>query len=120
MDRGARDKVEFYKVDKRFNNSTLMDDPLIKMLTFFAFWQHRTSEYHYVYRINLGNLPPRSVRLRVDIYNPVVSFRKPLRVTARFNKGTANWNVPFEMGNVRLMFSLRPYSHKIFWHIILQ
>lgn len=54
--------------------------------------------------MKLGTHPPRTVRLQVKLNNPIATVQKPLRVTARFNKGAQHWNVPYELGPVKYDF----------------
>ena len=71
---------------------------------FFTFFFCRKSEFQYVYQLHLGLLPPRTIRLRLNVtgFNPNV--QKPIRVSAQFNKGTQSWNVPYNEGQVTFNF----------------
>eukprot|EP00095_Tigriopus_kingsejongensis_P005827 snap_masked-scaffold425_size175135-processed-gene-0.10 protein:Tk05827 transcript:snap_masked-scaffold425_size175135-processed-gene-0.10-mRNA-1 annotation:"sid1 transmembrane family member 1" len=64
------------------------------------------SEIHYVYQLDLGQFPPRSVRIRTEVMNNIKS-EHPLRVTIRSNRGTLNWNVPMMAANVKYNYMER-------------
>lgn len=61
------------------------------------------SEIHYVYRLDLGNFPPRTVRIRAEVRSNI-SPDHPLRVTIRSDQGTTNWNVPLLANNVKINY----------------
>ncbi|TRY74666.1 hypothetical protein TCAL_00719 [Tigriopus californicus] len=64
------------------------------------------SEAHFVYRLDLGNFPPRTVRIRAEV-RPNISPDHPLRVTIRSNQGTTNWNVPLLVNSVKINYMER-------------
>ena len=57
-----------------------------------------STEYHFVYRLQLGLLPPRTVSLRTEIDR--FSRINPIRITVRQPETTLSWQLPLKRGDL--------------------